>query len=207
MTRCQFDALFIAIFPLALTIGIITIPVVSDYSNHKLAVEAASHTLRWFWGHTISGAAFGFSILAASFIKRYLTMKGQARSGMVSLLLIALGGALYAFGLGADGIGPLATSAGGGMALSFFEGSGIWVSGIFIVASASFGIGLITQVVGLHHVGLLKGVLYVIVLTAAIIFLGVGAIPSGWGLYGVAVAALIIYISISNAIWHKSMPE
>jgi len=104
MKRDIFHALYIGMFPVILTAGILTIPLVSDYSNHMLAEQAASQTARWFWGHAISGVAFGFSLLAACSINRYLSMRGQARSGAVSLSFIAIGAALYAFGLGADGI-------------------------------------------------------------------------------------------------------
>ena len=106
MKRGQLQVLSIAIFPIILTTGILTIPVVSDYSNHLLAEQAASQTARWFWGHIISGVAFGLSILAACYITEYLSSKGQSRSGALSLSLIAIGDVLYAFGLGADGIGP-----------------------------------------------------------------------------------------------------
>ena len=109
MTREQFQALSIGIFPIVLTVGILTIPVVSDYSNHVLAEQAASQTARWFWGHMISSIAFGLAILASCFIADYLSKKGEIR-GFVGLPLVAVGATLYAAGLGADGIGPLATT-------------------------------------------------------------------------------------------------
>jgi len=204
MTFQKLSALSIGIFPLLLTIGVVTIPVVADYSNHILAEEAASQTGRWFWGHTISGVAFGVSILAACSITRYLIKKGQTSSGIVSLSLIAVGGALYALGLGADGVGPLATAAGGGRALMFFDGSGMMVAGLFIAASAIFGIGLVSQVIGLNHTGLLKGMMRIIALIAAVTFIGAGAIPSGWGLYGIAAAACVIYIPVARALWKEA---
>lgn len=85
----------------------------------------------------------------------------------------------------------------------FFEGSGMWVSGVFIAASAIFGFGLIVQVIGLIHAGILKGVFRLIALIVAIVFIGATAIPSGWGLYGVAVAALVLYGLIGKAFWRE----
>lgn len=205
MKRGQLQVLSIAIFPIILTTGILTIPVVSDYSNHLLAEQAASQTARWFWGHIISGVAFGLSILAACYITEYLSSKGQSCSGAMSLSLIAIGGVLYAFGLGADGIGPLATAAGGGRAFTFFEGSGMRVSGVFITASIFFGVGLIIQVIGVSHTGLLRGLTRIVVLIAAIVFLVSTAIPSGWGLWVVAAAVLVVYLPIAVAFWHGSM--
>lgn len=79
MRRNQLCAIAIIIFPVVLAVGILIIPVVSDYSNHLLAEQAASRTARWFWGHLISAAAFGISILAAYSI--HLSTRGQARSG------------------------------------------------------------------------------------------------------------------------------
>lgn len=111
---------------------------------------------------------------------------------------------MYALGLGADGVGPLAAASGGGRALMFFEGSGMMVAGVFIAASAIFGIGLISQVIGLNHAGLLKDRMRIIALIAAVTFIGVGAIPSGWGLYGVAAAACVIYIPVATAFWKEA---
>ena len=108
-------------------------------------------------------------------------MKGQSRTGTVSLSLIAIGGALYAFGLGADGIGPLAIAAGGGRAFTFFEGSGMRISGVFIAASIFFGVGLISQVIGVFHGGLLKDMIRTVVFIAAIVFPVSTAIPCWMG--------------------------
>ena len=73
------------------------------------------------------------------------------------------------------------------------------VSGVFIAASSLFGVGLISQVIGIFHAGQLKGVIRIVVFTVAIIFLISTAMPSGWGLYVVAVAALVVYLPIANA--------
>jgi hypothetical protein len=197
----------IVAFPAILTIGILIIPVVSDYSNHLLAEQAVRQTARWFWGHLISAIAFGFGSLAAYSIHRYLSKRGQASIGRVSIILIAIGSTLFAFGLGADGIGPLASMAGGGSAFTFFEGSGMWVSGVFIAASIIFGLGLIIQVIGLIRAGMLKGLFRIVTFVAAIIFIASTAIPSGWGLYGVAAAAIVIYLTIGIVYWHIQPQE
>ena len=201
--RSRLHIIPILVFPIILVAGILAIPVVSDYSNHLLAQQAVSQTARWFWGHLISALAFGFAILASYSIHRNLSKRRQANSGIASLSLIAIGSVLYACGLGADGIGPLSTVAGGGSAYMFFEGSDTWVSGVFIAASVIFGFGLIVQVIGLIHAGILKGVSRLIALIATVVFVGATAIPSGWGLYGVAAAALVLYGLIGKAFWHE----
>jgi len=194
-------------FPIILTIGILTIPFVSGYSNHILAEQAVSQTVRWFWGHLVSAVSFSFASLAAYSINHYLSEKGQAYLGITSVSLITIGSALYACGLGADGIGPLAIMAGGGRAFTFFEGSGAWVSGVFIAASIVFGLGLITQVIGMINAGILKGIVRIITCSAAIVFIGSTAIPSGWGLYGVAAAALTLYITSGITYWRAQYHE
>jgi len=189
-------------FPVILAVGILTIPVVSDYSNHVIAEQAVSQTARWFWGHLVSVIAFGFASLAAFSINRYLSERGYAHWGIASLLLVTIGSVLYAFGLGADGIGPIASKAGGGSAFAFFEGSGIWVSGVFIAASIIFGLGLMIQVIGLIQAGMLKGILRIVAFVSTMVFMGAAAIPSGWGLYGVAAAALVLYLTIGIKFWY-----
>ena len=57
---------------------------------------------------------------------------------------------------GADGIGLLATAAGGDWAFSYFEGSGTRIGGIFIVAPIVLGLGLIIQVIGIINAGIKK---------------------------------------------------
>jgi hypothetical protein len=202
MTRNQFQALPIAIFPVILVIGILTIPVVSDYADHALAEQAAGQTARWFWGHLVCAVAFGIGALAACSIGGHLYQIGEGLEA-VGLPLTVVGAALQAAGLGADGIGPLAVSAAGVPARAYFDGSGTWVTAVFIAGSMTFGAGLITQVVRLIRAGVVTGPLRRIVFLAAITFAGAGAIPSGWGLYGVAAAALVVYLPISAAVWRS----
>jgi hypothetical protein len=76
MASRKIDAIIIALFPAILTIGIIIIPVVKDYSDHILAEEAVSQTQRWLSGHMISSIAFGISIISAYIIAAYLSKKG-----------------------------------------------------------------------------------------------------------------------------------
>ena len=102
--RGRFNVLPILAFPAILTIGILIIPVVTDYSNHILAEQAIGQTVRWFWGHLISAIAFGFGSLAAYSIHRHLSKRGHANTGMVSLTLIGIGSALFAFAPGAGGL-------------------------------------------------------------------------------------------------------
>ncbi len=44
-------------FPILLSVGILLIPVVSDYSNHALAEEASKESIRWLSGHVVSVVA------------------------------------------------------------------------------------------------------------------------------------------------------
>jgi len=203
MTRNQFQALSIAVFPVILAIGILTIPVVSDYADHALAEQAAGQTARWFWGHLISAVAFGLGALAACSIAGHLYQIGEGLD-VVGLPLAAVGAALQAAGLGADGIGPLAVAAAGGPAHAYFDGSATWVTGVFIAGSMMFGAGLITQVIRLIRAGVVTGPARRVVFIAAITFAGAGAIPSGWALYGVAAAALVVYVPISAAVWRSA---
>ncbi len=73
------------------------------------------------------------------------------------------------------------------------------------LASVFFGVGLISQVIGVIRAGLLKGAIRIVVFTVAIVFLISVAVPSGWGLYVVAAAALVVYLLIANTFWRGSM--
>jgi hypothetical protein len=78
---------------------------------------------------------------------------------------------------------------------------------VFIAASIIFGLGLIIQVFGLIRAGMLKGLFRIVTFVAAIIFIASTAIPSGWGLYGVAATALVIYLTIALVYWHIQPKE
>ncbi|MGD8758789.1 MAG: hypothetical protein PVJ07_00895 [Anaerolineales bacterium] len=196
MERNRQHSLLVAAFPILLTLGILLIPVVSDYGNHDLAQQAVRQTGRWLWGHLIAAAAFGVGTLAAAYIAVELDRRSE-RLGRIGLPLIAIGAALYAAGLGADGIGAVATHTYNGNSRAFFDGSGMMVAGVFIAASVLFGAGLILQTVGAQRSGLVTGAFRYLVGFAAIAFMGAGAIPSGWGLYLVAASAMLVYLPIS----------
>lgn len=65
MNNSSYCKRVVIIFPITLSIGILLIPLVSDYSDHALAEEAAQQSLRWFLGHVVSGIAFGLAVLAS----------------------------------------------------------------------------------------------------------------------------------------------
>ena len=197
-------SIVILLFPIILSIGIFTIPYISDYANNLITEEAASQTGRWFWGHIISGIAFGIAIIVAHYITRYLNLRKQKQTGIISLSLITIGGTLLAIGLGADGVGPVAILYGGSQASVFFEGSGMMVTGIFMAGIILFGFGLINQIIGLGHTDLIPKWLSPILLISSTVFMGVSAIPSSLGLYIIAFISILIYGSFSFLFWRSS---
>ena len=178
-------------FPIFLALGILLIPVNPDYNNHALAVQAVEQTERWFAGHLISAIAFSFSIWAAREILGILP-----KAPWYTLIFIATGAGLYAAGLGTDGIAPIAVMASGESAVVFFDGSGWWVSGVFMAATLFFGIGLFIIISSSIQDHLVEGIWRYIIFVCALVFVAAPAIPSGWGLYGVAIAAAGIFFPI-----------
>ena len=191
--------LLVLAFPVALSVGILLIPVVSDYSDHAVAAEAVNSTGRWFAGHVIAAAAFGLSVLSVSVVAAVLAGRSQRLPSFV-LPLIAVGAGLYAAGLGADGVGPLAVASTGASPTLFFDGSGRWVSGTFMAATLFFGVGLIALAVHVNRVQLVRGASRYLVFVAALLFLVIPAIPSGWGLYGEALAAYAVFVPLATAV-------
>ncbi len=197
LTRSRLYATLIAAFPMTLSVGILLIPVVADYGDHALAEEATTQSVRWFIGHIHAAGSFGLGILACCCIGDILYRKGERRRVVLALPLIAVGGALHAAGLGADGIGPLAVTGG---AEAFFEGSGNLVQGVFIAGAVLFGLGLIALAFGVARVGLVRGIWKFIVPTASILFVAFEAYPSGWGLYGVALMSFLVFMPVSLGV-------
>jgi len=119
----------------------------------------------------------------------------------LSLPCAAIGAALLAFGMGADGIGPLAVSKEEYPAQIFFDGSRQWIMGSFIAGSILFSLGQLLMIIGINQQDLLSTPMSVIILLAAIVFTVSAAIPSGWGLYVLGLSACNIYLPIGLAFW------
>jgi hypothetical protein len=191
------------LFPIVLSIGIFTIPYVSDYSNVNVQNEAVEHSLRWFLGHIVSAIAFSIAIITAHMISQYLSNREQSQIGKVGFMCIALGGTFLSIGLGADGIGPLAITSEGLEASVFFEGSGMMVTGVFMIGIVLFSLGLINQIVGLRRTGLVSKPLSTALICCAIFLMGVSAIPSSFGLYFIAYLSILIYGSLAYFLWRS----
>jgi hypothetical protein len=69
--------LMLVAFPILLTLGIVMIPVVADYSDHSLAVRAVGHTWRWFLGHVVAALAFGYSVWVIAALDEHIRSMGH----------------------------------------------------------------------------------------------------------------------------------
>lgn len=182
-------------FPIILTIGILLIPVNPDYNNHALAVRALEQMERWYVGHLVSAIAFGFAIWAAREILGVLP-----KAPWFTLIFITAGAGLYAAGMGADGIAPVAMMASGESALIFFDSSSWWVTGVFMAGTVIFAVGLFIIISYTIQHQIVEGIWRYIIFVSALVFVSAPAIPTGWALYGVAAAALGIFIPIGVSI-------
>lgn len=191
----KINGLLILTFPILLTIGILLIPVVADYGDHAIAENAVSQTLRWVSGHLLSAAAFGLGALACGVLYAEMQHR-QIPISALAVLFSALGAGLYAAGLGIDGIGPLIMQAAGVPASAFFDASGWWVTGTFMAATLLWGIGLVWLVAAITRSEPVMGKLGYVVGFGVLLMLGAPAIPSGWGLYGVALGCWMIFGTI-----------
>ena len=160
-------------------------------------------TGRWFVGHLLSAVGFGLSILSVSVIAAYLKHRSY-KIPLFILPVMAIGAGLYAAGLGADGIGPIALENSGASPTLFFDGSGWFVSGTFMAATLFFGVGLISLVVHANQSSMVEGVWRYIIFISALVFVTVPAIPSGWGLYGVAIAAYGVFAPLGIAVFRSA---
>ena len=199
--RFIFFACLTALFPIVLTLGIVLIPVVRNYADHELAEAAAAKSKRWFWGHLFSAVGFGLGVATAVPIKLYLVGSTGQFWGSLGLVLMIVGGAVQMYGLGADGIGPLAVRQAGGSAKLFFDGSRVWVTGTFIAGSVLFSVGQIVLVSLINNLEIFSSATAVVLMVAAILFSVSTAIPSGYGLYVTAVTSLIIYLPLAAYFW------
>lgn len=193
------QAVSILAFPVVLTIGILLIPVVPDYANHALAEQAVGQTARWFSGHLVAALGFSLSVLAVSTIQKTMEQLEKPLPRQ-TLPLVTLGAGLYAAGLGADGVGPAAVLVAGGSPATFFDGSGFLVTGIFITGTVLLGLGLLNLVIGSIRSGLLQGWSRWVSFISTLLFMMAPMVPSGWALYGVAMASFGIFVPFARAV-------
>ena len=197
------STLYILSFPMVLSIGIFLVPVVADYSDHQLAAEGVAQTTRWFLGHIIAAVAFGLSLLSITTIEDHLRRVSYQLPGFIKIF-IGIGAGLYAAGLGADGIGPVAVNASVSDPSMFFDGSGWWVTGTFMAATAFFGVGLISMIGHVNNAKIVKGAWRYVAFVSALLFVVVPAIPSGWGLYGEAIACHGAFLPLGISVLRSS---
>ena len=203
MNNHRIQALFVLSFPVVLSIGIFLIPIVQDYSDHVSVAQAVELSVRWFAGHLISAVAFALSVLSVSVINTFLRDNSYELPSFI-IPIMAVGAGLYAAGLGADGIAPLAVKYSGATPMLFFNGSGWLVSGTFIAATVLFGVGLISIVFHANQSRMVGGIWRYVIFISALIFVAAPAIPSGLGLYGEALAVYGVFVPLGLAVWRAA---
>ena len=185
----------LAAFPVVLTVGILLIPVVEDYSDHEAATRLLSEApVRWAMGHLVAAAAFGLAVLTAGSVVGAIRSDARRRRASFALWFMGLGAALHAAGLGADGVGPIAALWAGADPQTFFDGSASLIPPLFIGGAVLFGVGQITVIVQVVKDGRLAGSRAELALVTAVFFSLCEALPTGWGLYGVAACSLALYL-------------
>lgn len=194
--------LLVLLFPVLVTIGISLIPLVPDYSNHEMGARAVAETGRWLASHLLAAVAFGVSILSVNAVIDHLREHSHEIPGFIAPIM-AIGAGLYGAGMGADGIGPIAVRSAGADPTLFFDGSGWMVSGTFTAATACFGVGLISLACHANHHQMMQGVWRYVIFISALLLVSFPAIPSGWALYGEAVAAWGVFGPLGLAIWRS----
>jgi len=187
------DGLAILAFPITLTVGIALIPSVLEYGNDLQAQQAAAQTGRWLIGHLVAAVGFGLGIQAAATIAGRLVKRTDEPRWSLLVLPFAAGAALHAAGLGLYGVGPVALGTPGGGDSTFFEVTAELVPPVFVVAAVLLALGQIPMAIGVRKAGLVATGPGVAILVAAIGFAAVEAIPSAWGLYGLALLSWGIY--------------
>jgi hypothetical protein len=189
-------------FPLLLTIAIVLIPIVADYNDHSLAARAVGQTWRWFSGHILAALAFSYGTWAIAVLDEHLRSSGL-RLPRLAIAASVVGAGLYAAGLGADGVGPVALLTAAKDPSIFFDGSGLWVTSIFVAGTTLYGLGLIAMVVALNKNRFLGRSSGWVSFAGALLFACAPAVLSGWALFGVAGAAFMVFGPIAATVYRQ----
>ena len=192
--------IWVAAFPVILVVGVLTIPVVADYGDHELAAAAAHQTARWYWGHLLSALAFAVAAIAAVAVQSRLRRMSTEPPAIWAVPLVVAGACCHVYGLGADGIGPVATLVGGGSPKMYFDGLGSRLIGVFVAGAGAFSVGWIGLMTAATRTGVVRGWRRWWLPTGVLLMAAAEAIPSGWGLYAVAALALAVWLPLSKSL-------
>ena len=181
------------LFPATLAIGVITIPYVATFTDHQLVEQAVGSGYRWYVGHILTSASFGIGAVTVALLAQQLPPQSSSLTAIATTLLAAIGAGIQAAGLGADGIGPLATQNMLLPASTFFDGSSLLVPLTAGLGISLFGLAQILLVIQLNKQRQRPKGWAVVSMLSAISFTILPAIPSTISLYGTAVACWLIY--------------
>lgn len=205
--RMRLRAVVVAVAPLVLLAGALVHPFVGNLPGAADLAAAVTNTPgRWAAGHLLLGVGVAVVLLLFFVIRTYLRGLGEERWSFWAVGLATIGLGLFAFMVGAEGLGGRAALATGDLE-AFFEEMELWALPIFLVANVLVGLGLLGFATGIAKTGVLGTGWTRLMVAAAIVAVIALFLPFGWAAHLIAVAMIVFAWPVAATIWSVANQE
>lgn len=180
--RRQLDALAIAAAPAAILAGVVLHPYQGRFTDSaETARLMASAPTRWAWAHLALGFGICLLILAVFALRHHLRSLGEDASSFWAVPFTTIGGGLFVFIVGAEGLGGFA-AAKAGEGASFADALQDWWW-LWLMAVALLAAGLVFLATAVARSGLVVGNARRLAVVGLVAMSVAGFIPAGVALY------------------------
>ena len=198
-------AAVVAATPIALLIGFLYHPYVTDEMNHAgVAATIAADPTRWLWAHLVLSGALVLSFLTVVALRMYLHAAGDNGWSLLALPLLAVGLTLITLIVGFEGFGGGFLQRAHGDVAAYLAAAARWWL-LFAVGGLCFALGWLSYLVAIWRTRILGRQLTWLV-TAGIVVMDVAFfVPAGWGGIVSSAASVAALWPVAYAMW-RPMP-
>ncbi len=191
----------VAIAPVLLLIGFL-IPYIGDITdNVEIATEIGGDTGRASWGFLIAAGSIALTILATFSLRYYLRAAGEDGWSFLMVPLVVVGAVTIAVAVTAQFFAVALISEAGGDAVAYLDAADDWFVPLFIAGGVIFGLGWLALAMSIYRSAVLSRELTTVVMIALIVVVAANFIPTGWGGYVLAIAAIVASWPLAYTMW------
>ena len=200
MTLNRLRAVVIAMAPVVLLGGFLTLPYISNYMDAKaLAGAVGAAPARTMWAAIVLGGAMGLILAAVFAVRLLLRDAGENRWSPFAVFLIAVGGTLLvAITSGVEGV---ALAGQDRVKIATAMNDWLWVQ---FAGGALFGLGWLALAAAIYRARVLGPQLTWLVVVAIVISVIANFVPFGWALYVIGVSAIVGMWPLAYRVWAPS---
>ena len=200
--QAQVRAGVVAIAPVLLLIGFLTVPYVGDTTdNAAIAKEIGGDAARASWGFLIAVASISLTILAAFSLRHYLTAAGEDGWSFIMVPLVVVGAVIIVVAVTTQFFAVAMASEAGLDAEAYLIAAEDWFLPLFIAGGVIFGLGWLALAMSVYQSNIMSRELTLLVVVALVVVVAANFIPTGWAGYLLAIAAIVASWPLAYTMW------